>query len=224
MRTAERNYSAYLLEMAAATYAIEHFHNLLKGRRFYLYTDHKPLMDLSVVHRKILNHLEEKRSEYEFDLCYMPRGHFNPVDYLSRNITTTSQVCTLTEEIATYPVTSWRDLHEQDKEITAVRKALAKTGPWPPLFRKVAKQMAEHNGLVGFYLKPKRGFAKDKRFPVLPPKSMYNMLLQQAHDKATAGHGRPRQTVDHHGEDQPAVLVAWHHWLCGATCGAMQAM
>jgi hypothetical protein len=196
LRTAERNYSAYLLEMAAATYAIEHFHNLLKGRRFYLYTDHKPLVDLSAVHRKTLNRLEEKRAEYEFDLRYTPGGHFNPADYLSRNITTTSQVCALTEEIAAYPATSWRDLQEQDDEITMVKKAMAKTGPWPPRFRKVAKQMAEQNGLVGFYLKPRRGFAKDMRFRVLPPKTMYKTLLQQAHDEATAGHGGQAATME----------------------------
>ena len=197
LKTAERNYSAFLLEKAAATYAIEHFHHLLRGNRFYLYVDQKPLADklnaLSPIHLKTLNRLEEKQTEYEFDTRYTPGGHFNPADFLSRNVTTAEHICALNEEITTYTPTSWRDFQEQDAEIKLVKAALAKEGQWPPRFRKIAKQMAEENGIVGFYLKPRRGFARDKRFRILPPASMYKTLLQQAHDEATrAAAGKPR--------------------------------
>jgi hypothetical protein len=45
----EKNYSAFLLELAAAVYGIDHFDVYLKGRQFVLCTDHKPLEKLSAV-------------------------------------------------------------------------------------------------------------------------------------------------------------------------------
>ena len=39
----EENYSAYLLELVAASWAIDHFSVYLRGRHFELFTDHKPL-------------------------------------------------------------------------------------------------------------------------------------------------------------------------------------
>jgi hypothetical protein len=58
----EKNYSAYLLELAAAEWAIDHFYVYLKGRHFKLWTDHKPLTALSTVHKKTLNRLQQLRS------------------------------------------------------------------------------------------------------------------------------------------------------------------
>ena len=43
----EENYSAYLLELAAASWAIDHFSVYLRGKHFELFTDHKPLETLS---------------------------------------------------------------------------------------------------------------------------------------------------------------------------------
>ena len=50
----EKNYSAYLLELAAAAWAIDNFAVYLRGRRFTLFSDHKPLEMLSTVHTKTL--------------------------------------------------------------------------------------------------------------------------------------------------------------------------
>ena len=65
----EKNYSAYLLELAAAAWAIDHFSVYLLGRQFSLHTDHKPLETLSKVHKKTLNHLQEQMLEYDFVIC-----------------------------------------------------------------------------------------------------------------------------------------------------------
>ena len=48
----EENYSAYLFELAAASWAIDHFSMNLRGKHFELFTDHKPLETLSKVHKK----------------------------------------------------------------------------------------------------------------------------------------------------------------------------
>jgi hypothetical protein len=79
----ESKYSAYLLEMAAAVYAIEYFQHRLRGTRFYLYTDHKPLVDMSSTHVRTLNRLMEKRNKFGFELRYTPGVAFNPADFLS---------------------------------------------------------------------------------------------------------------------------------------------
>ena len=70
LKVNEENYSAYLLELAAASWAIDHFSVYLLGRHFELYTDHKPLETLSKVHTKTLNRLQEQLLEYDFSIHY----------------------------------------------------------------------------------------------------------------------------------------------------------
>ena len=66
----EKNYSAYLLELAAAAWAVDHFSVYLLGRHFILYTDHKPLETLTKTHKKTLNRLQEQMLEYDFAIQY----------------------------------------------------------------------------------------------------------------------------------------------------------
>ena len=51
----EKNYSPYLLEMAAAVWGMEFYDEYLRGKHFTLYTDHKPLEKLGHLHTKTLN-------------------------------------------------------------------------------------------------------------------------------------------------------------------------
>ena len=82
----EKNYSAFLLELAAAAWAIDHFSVYLRGKHFELFTDHKPLETLSKVHKKTLNRLQEQMLDYDFTINYR-RGSSNTVaDALSRNV------------------------------------------------------------------------------------------------------------------------------------------
>jgi hypothetical protein len=68
----EKNYSPFFLEAAAAVWGMDFFNEYLKGKRFILYTDHKPL--------------EETWSPAQSDL-QTPRGqrnhrqhfHFQPI-------------------------------------------------------------------------------------------------------------------------------------------------
>jgi len=83
LQKAERNYSPYVLEMAAACYGMEHFAHYLKGRRFYMYTDHKPLMALSANNQKTFTRLQDKMNEFDFDIWYTQGGPFNPANFLS---------------------------------------------------------------------------------------------------------------------------------------------
>jgi len=206
---AERNYSAFLLEKAAALYAIEHFGHLLRGQRFYLYSDNKPLVDLTSTHKRTLNRLQEKQNEFEFDVRYTPGGAANPADFLSRAhgddakvkricclMDTAGRICQFQVAAAEAPPVSWRDLQDADPTARALRDFLGKKGKLPARFRPVAKELRLEFGIVGFVLKPRKGFARDDRFRIYPPAAMQKQLLQEAHDDALAGHGAYLATVE----------------------------
>ncbi len=55
----EKNYTPFLLEMHAAVWGMEYFSHHLKGRRFLLFTDHKPMENLGKVHTKTLYRIQE---------------------------------------------------------------------------------------------------------------------------------------------------------------------
>jgi hypothetical protein len=48
----EKNYSPNLLEMDAVVWAMEYYQEHQRGRRFILYTEHKPLKMLGTLHTK----------------------------------------------------------------------------------------------------------------------------------------------------------------------------
>ena len=54
----EKNYSPFLLEMDAVVWAMEYYQEHLRGRRFILYTDHKPLETFGTLHTKTMNRLQ----------------------------------------------------------------------------------------------------------------------------------------------------------------------
>ena len=64
LKSFEKNYSAYLLELVAAAWAIDHWQVYLAGRKFTLFTDHKPLTHLSTIHKKTLNRLQQQLNEF----------------------------------------------------------------------------------------------------------------------------------------------------------------
>ncbi len=81
----EKNYSAYLAEMGAASWAIDHFSVYLMGRDFILYTDHKPIEKMSAMQKKTLNRLMQQMNEFQFVIKHRD-GAANVVpDALSRN-------------------------------------------------------------------------------------------------------------------------------------------
>ena len=81
----EKNYTPFLLEMHAAVWGMEYFSHHLKGRRFLLFTDHKPMENLGKVHTKTLYRIQEAMMHYDFEIHYQ-KGAEMPADYLSRNL------------------------------------------------------------------------------------------------------------------------------------------
>ncbi len=71
--------------MQAAIWGMEHFSTYLLGRKFTLYTNHRPLEKLGKVHTKTLNRLQEAMNTFDFEIIYK-KGSEMPADYLSRNL------------------------------------------------------------------------------------------------------------------------------------------
>jgi len=62
---------------------MDFFNEYLKGKRFILYTDHKPLEKLGHLHSKTMNRLQTALLEHDFVIQYK-KGSNMPADYLSR--------------------------------------------------------------------------------------------------------------------------------------------
>jgi hypothetical protein len=80
----EKNYSPFFLEVDAVVWAMEYYQEHLRGRRFILYTDHKPLESLSTLHTKTMNYLQLAMMDFYFQIRYK-KGSEMPADYLLRS-------------------------------------------------------------------------------------------------------------------------------------------
>jgi hypothetical protein len=78
----EKNYSTFLLKAAAAVWGMDHFNKYLKGKKFILYMDHKPLEKLGHLHSKTMNQFQAALLEHDFIIQYK-KGSDMPADYLS---------------------------------------------------------------------------------------------------------------------------------------------
>ncbi len=80
----KKNYTPFLLEMQGAIFGMETFEVHLKGRRFKLFTDHKPLEKLGKVHTKTLTRLQQIMNVFSFEIINK-KGEEMPANFLSRN-------------------------------------------------------------------------------------------------------------------------------------------
>jgi hypothetical protein len=58
------------MEAAAAVWGMDHFNEYLKGKKFILYTDHKPLEKLGHLHGKTMNRFQTALLEHDFIIQY----------------------------------------------------------------------------------------------------------------------------------------------------------
>ena len=86
LRGHEENYSAYLLELLAKTFAVSHFRHYLYGqKKFIIHSDHKPLLCLNKVQTKTRHRLQEIMDDYNFEIKYRKGSEQEAADCLSRN-------------------------------------------------------------------------------------------------------------------------------------------
>jgi hypothetical protein len=179
----EKNYTPYLAELNAAAWAIDNFDVYLRGRKFVLYTDHKPMVIKKSIHQKTLNRLEERMGMYDFDVVYK-KGTTMPADVLSRK--PLSSVNAIQTDNS-YKTAAENDLFCQDVE----RYLLTKSLPADPIRAKILHQIGPHVFKEQDILKLRAG---DSDLIILP-RSLANPAIDNAHGTLLTGHGGIDKTV-----------------------------
>lgn len=178
----EKNYTAFLIELSAAIFAINYFAVYLRPNPFVVYSDHKPMTKLSTVHSKTLNRLQDIMREFHFDIQWV-KGEDNAVaDFLSRNaisaISSDSQWMTLEEA------------QKMDTNLDIVRRSLRENNKTilPMEWQMFFPQLALKDGIICIQLAPRKGFTDNGTWKVVCPKDMRAKIMAAAHDSLLAGH------------------------------------
>jgi hypothetical protein len=183
----EKNYTLFLLEMHAAVWGMEYFSHHLKGRRFLLFTNHKPMENLGKVHTKTLYRIQEAMLQYDFEIHYQ-KGAEMPADYLSRNIASIHDLIS-DRVVAT--------AQQGDPHLQAIL-AYLKHGTVPP--NKDLKQLITHYGFRCFIDKDLlwiRLFDNNlgHRSLIMVPDSLRHRVISQYHNSWFGGHEGVHKTV-----------------------------
>ncbi len=131
----EKNFSPFLLKLAAAVWGMDVFNEYLKGKKFILFTDHKPLEKMGHLHTKTLNRLEATLLEHNFVIQYK-KGAIMPADYLSRlPSTNNNKIAEMTECFDPFQP-DLGALQKADKNLQHMNFFRVK-GQWPDSLRKL---------------------------------------------------------------------------------------
>jgi hypothetical protein len=207
--------SAFLLEMQAAVFRIEHFDVYLRGKQFTLFTNHKPMEKLGTVHKRTLNRLQVLMTEYNFTMQYR-RGCDNAVaDFLSRNALEQEEIGNgLTDFLdrgvpmelvvdAILDITDAEELVEmaqhRDEKLKNVREYLISktllTGEqrYAIWVKNLAEKCFLENDLVWY--KSERIGRRDKAL-LMVPEHLRERIIQAAHLTREAGHRGIHRTTE----------------------------
>jgi putative transposase len=80
----DKNYTPFLVEMAAMIWTMEYFDTYLRGRHFTVFSDHNP-ETTGEKHNKTLSRIQEVFMQWDFEIKYK-KGTEMPADYLRRNV------------------------------------------------------------------------------------------------------------------------------------------
>ena len=203
METYCHHYSAFLLEMLAATWAIQHFQVYLRGRHFFLHSDHKPLEKLGSVHTKTLNRLQLLMNEFDFTICHIP-GIVMPSDYLSRH-----SICALDPYESNEFATTLKSSQDLDPFISALKsfvcqKSVPNNTDQAKVLRQLAPSVLVQNDIV--YKQVKDPIDQTSRPLFLALRNMQTDILRNAHSSLIGGHL---------GEEKTLGRVQLHFWWPG---------
>ena len=218
----ERNYPAFLLELASAVYGMDFFEHHLKGRSFFLYTDHKPLTNLSNIHKKTLATLRLKLQTMNPIFRYLQGGENAVADFLSRyqGMGRAAKVKTIkagmSEDVRTAvaQITSlWHgnavfrlddrperiaQLQEMDPFCREVMSEYRSKNPKREEVvhcPKIRQQVKVSNGII--FVQDKENInSPESRWRTIAPESMKREIMTEGHNSKVAGHGGELKTFE----------------------------
>ncbi len=190
----ERNYSAFLIEQAAAVYGIEHFDVYLRGRLFTLLTDHRPMETMSATHKRTLNRLQQLMLEYDFTLAYKPGEDNKVADFLSRNAPMAAITVTVAPTAAEVQKAQKLDADLDLIVKFLTQKELPKDPKKMSWVMRCSEQCWVDKDNVLWFRSARRGFRmKDL---LVAPKRLQPILVEAAHVTREAGHGGEARTCE----------------------------
>ena len=197
LKTHEKNYGAYLLELAAASWAIDHFSVYLTGRKFTLLTDHKPLTGLNTRQTKTLNRLQQQLSEFNFIIKYKEGKAHTVPDYLSRNVAINAIEQARLSPALGVTIKQMRTAQQADERSALVLEYL-ENDMLPSQLRlanwviNISQKCAIIQGVLHVTFQPQFDHLK----AVLWVPNMYKKLIfEAAHSHPFAGHGGQIKTM-----------------------------
>ena len=187
----EKNYPAFIAEMTAACFGMEFFHHYLIGRRFSLYTDHKPLTKISKIHKKTLSRLQLNMQELHPDICYI-EGKDNVVaDFLSRyEGLGISQVDASPTRISQMQQKDpeMKEIWRKGAELTRTRKIKDVEFEYKGQCKRDFKMS---NGVLYVIPPNRKGILQEpgkRQAKIATPQALWKELMQAAHGSKFGGH------------------------------------
>lgn len=203
----EKNYSPFLLEIKAMTWAIDYYHNNLLSKPFTVYTDHKPAEKLSKVHTKTFHRLQEQQMLYEFDVKWFP-GIKQPADFCSR--THVNVIDQVSGPILDVDWEAFKKAQQEDRDCQIMRKNLA-TGEhpkedtvyWKKMMTYLKPKLVDKNGILMRWMENE---GKIPKLVAIAPANLHAEIVHQAHGGFFTGHGGVYKTQERVQEE---------FWWCG---------
>ena len=182
----QKNYSPYLLELDATVWAMEYWQEYLRGRKFVLYSDHRPLESLGTLHTKTMNRLALAMMDFDFEIRYC-KGEEMPADFLSRSNNEIMAISMLD--------LNWEEAQNMDNLTNLIKESLEDkwqadrfSPPWYKKAENLAHNAVVDNNLLWINHKGKK--------LLYVPNAIRSQLLYSAHGDLLMGHHGVQKTKE----------------------------
>lgn len=225
LHKSEKNYPAYKKELLGIVFALNRFHQYLWGRRFTLFTDHRPL---TYIHEQkelpqIITNWKDTIFNYDFECIYRP-GILNIIpDALSRAFNEEDDP---TKESEDYDMDTVTDTHPVVAAVTRALKAAILEDKQTPLDSSSLPDPMDSSDLPE--LKVGTRFVMDEAYMHLfqsddAPREVVlgeeekERIMQRCHEFGHPGTGAMIKAIHETGKTWPKLKEDCLKWISGCT-------